>query len=102
MPQQTEVVSFSVWSEKLLRCMLQDWTIRSWDLDAEHTTVLYSPASADRKQDRPASGAAVQAHIALTPMKPWLFFAAHMRSSVNGEPLRCQFHDWHTLASWHS
>lgn len=59
----------------------QDWTIRSWDLDTEHTYVLYSPP--DRKSDN-SGGGTIEVHIALTPLKPWIFFAAHRRLSVNG------------------
>lgn len=61
--------------------MGQDWTIRSWDLDTEHTYVLYSPA--DRKSEN-AGGGSIEVHTALTPLKPWIFFAAHRRLSVNG------------------
>ncbi|KAG0579545.1 hypothetical protein KC19_4G105700 [Ceratodon purpureus] len=60
--------------------VLEDWTIRSWDLDTEHTYVLYSPA--DRKSEN-SGGGSIEVHIALTPLKPWIFFAAHRRLSVN-------------------
>lgn len=62
--------------------MLQDWTIRSWDLDTEHTYVLYSPS--DRKSEN-SGGGSIEVHVALTPLKPWIFFAAHRRLSVNGK-----------------
>ncbi|XP_024381335.1 uncharacterized protein [Physcomitrium patens] len=60
--------------------VLEDWTIRSWDLDTEQTHILYSPA--DRKSDN-ANGGSIEVHIALTPLKSWIFFVAHRRLSVN-------------------
>lgn len=60
--------------------ILEDWTIRSWDLDTEHTYVLYSPS--DRKSEN-SGGGSIEVHVALTPLKPWIFFAAHRRLSVN-------------------
>jgi hypothetical protein len=59
---------------------MKDWTIRSWDLDSEHTYVLYSPSA--RKSEN--VGGSIEVHIALTPLKPWIFFAGHRRLSVNG------------------
>ncbi|GBG72188.1 hypothetical protein CBR_g11121 [Chara braunii] len=53
-----------------------DMTIRAWDIDAENTSILYSPDG--KKVDKP-----VTVHIALTPLRPWLFFAAHKRTTVN-------------------
>lgn len=67
--------------QSLTVMLWQDWTIRSWDLDTEHTYVLYSPP--DRKSDN-TGGGTIEVHIALTPLKPWIFFAAHRRLSVNG------------------
>lgn len=67
--------------QRLTILLWQDWTIRSWDLDTEHTYVLYSPP--DRKSDN-TGGGTIEVHIALTPLKPWIFFAAHRRMSVNG------------------
>ena len=61
--------------------LIKDWTIRSWDLDSEHTYVLYSPSA--RKSEN-AGGGSIEVHIALTPLKPWIFFAGHKRLSVNG------------------
>lgn len=43
--------------------------------------MLYSPA--DRKSEN-TGGGSVEVHTALTPLKPWIFFAAHRRLSVNG------------------
>lgn len=64
----------------------QDWTIRSWDLDTEHTYVLYSPGD---KKAKALPGGSVEVHIALTPLRPWLFFGAHYRMSVNGKVDLC-------------
>ncbi|XP_024518338.1 uncharacterized protein LOC9639327 [Selaginella moellendorffii] len=58
--------------------VLEDWSIKSWDLDTEHTHFLYSPA---KKTDRISEG--MEIHIALTPLRPWLFFGTYRRSSVN-------------------
>eukprot|EP00897_Mesotaenium_endlicherianum_P010465 jgi/Mesen1/9447/ME000626S08698 len=63
------------WSHVIV-AVLEDLTIRSWDLESEHTAILYSPT--DKKADKP-----VEVHIALTPLRQWLFFAAHRRSIVN-------------------
>ncbi|KAJ7550942.1 hypothetical protein O6H91_07G125900 [Diphasiastrum complanatum] len=63
----------------LIIAVLEDWTIRSWDLDTEHTHVLYSP---ERKTDK-IVGSGMEVHIALTPLRPWLFFGAHRHMSVN-------------------
>ncbi|KAL2621606.1 hypothetical protein R1flu_001811 [Riccia fluitans] len=60
--------------------VLEDLTIRSWDLETEHTYVLYSPG--DKKSTK-TPGGSVEVHIALTPLRPWLFFGAHHRMSVN-------------------
>uniref|UniRef100_A0A7I4AE56 NPH3 domain-containing protein n=1 Tax=Physcomitrium patens TaxID=3218 RepID=A0A7I4AE56_PHYPA len=60
--------------------VLEDWTIKSWDLDTERTHILYP--SADRKSEN-ANGGFSEVHIALTPVKPWLFFVAHRRLSVS-------------------
>ncbi|KAL3680721.1 hypothetical protein R1sor_023677 [Riccia sorocarpa] len=61
--------------------VLEDWTIRSWDLETEHTHVLYSPGDKKAK----ITGGSVEVHIALTPLRPWLFFGAHHRMSVNAD-----------------
>ncbi|KAH7331173.1 hypothetical protein KP509_20G018600 [Ceratopteris richardii] len=59
--------------------VLEDWTIKSCDLDTEHIHVLHSP---DKKTDKLA-GINVEVHIALTPLHPWLFFGAHRQMIVN-------------------
>lgn len=59
--------------------VLEDWTIKSCDLDTEHTHVLHSP---EKKSDRLA-GVTVEVHIALTPLQPLLFFGAHRQMIVN-------------------
>lgn len=59
--------------------VLEDWTIKSCDLDTEHTHVLHSP---EKKSDKLA-GVTVEIHIALTPLQPWLFFGAHRQMIVN-------------------
>ncbi|OAE26773.1 hypothetical protein AXG93_1129s1220 [Marchantia polymorpha subsp. ruderalis] len=64
----------------IIVAVLEDWTIRSWDLETEHTYVLYSPG--DKKSSK-VPGGSVEVHIALTPLRPWLFFGAHLRMSVN-------------------
>jgi hypothetical protein len=69
----------------------QDWTIKSWDLDTEHTHVLYSPV--DKKIEK-AAGGSVEVHLALTPLRPWLFFGAHRRLSVNGKFKHMMVHCW--------
>eukprot|EP00249_Psilotum_nudum_P034386 c53380_g1_i1 orf=3-1235(-) len=63
----------------IIVAVLEDWTIKSCDLDTDRTYVLYSP---EKKTDR-AAGVTVEVHIALTPLQPWLFFGAHGRLSVN-------------------
>ncbi|MCO5598491.1 hypothetical protein L7F22_052588 [Adiantum nelumboides] len=59
--------------------VLEDWTIKSCDLDTEHIHVLHSP---EKKTDKLA-GINVEVHIALTPLHPWLFFGAHRQMVVN-------------------
>lgn len=57
--------------------VLEDFTIKAWDLDTEVVAVLYSTP------DRRGMGTNVEVHMALTPLRPWLFFGAHRRTSVN-------------------
>ncbi|KAI5057844.1 hypothetical protein GOP47_0027859 [Adiantum capillus-veneris] len=59
--------------------VLEDWTIKSCDLDTEHIHVLHSP---EKKTDKLA-GVNIEVHIALTPLHPWLFFGAHRQMVVN-------------------
>ncbi|KAG6551052.1 hypothetical protein Mapa_007285 [Marchantia paleacea] len=74
-------VSFGHYALEFMPCdTSHDWTIRSWDLETEHTYVLYSPG--DKKSSK-VPGGSVEVHIALTPLRPWLFFGAHLRMSVN-------------------
>ncbi|GBG58839.1 hypothetical protein CBR_g239 [Chara braunii] len=63
-------------SHVIVAVLEEDMTIRSWDIDGEQTSILYSPDG--RKVEKPLT-----VHIALTPLKPWIFFAAHKRTTVN-------------------